>query len=118
MASLRMEAKDPAVRELVTSMDKQKAPVWKDLAGKLSKPRKSRAAVNVDKLGRLSGKGDIIAVPGKVLGDGFIDHAITVGALGFSESARSKIEKAGGEAISLAELLEKNPEGKKIRIVM
>jgi large subunit ribosomal protein L18e len=118
MASLRMEAKNPAIRELMTSMDKQKTPVWKDLAKRLSKPRKSRAAVNVGRIGKLSKKGDIIAVPGKVLGDGLIEHVITVGALEFSGSARSKIEKAGGKAISLAELLEKNPEGKKVRIVM
>ncbi|HEX2195739.1 MAG TPA: 50S ribosomal protein L15 [Actinomycetota bacterium] len=39
----------------------------------------------------------------KVLGDGEVDRAITVSAHAFSESARSKIEGAGGSVVVLDE---------------
>lgn len=66
--------------------------------------RSRRAEVNVGKIGKLTKKGETIAVPGKVLGTGSISHAVTVAALGFSESAKRKIEAAGGKAVSLNEL--------------
>ena len=39
------------------------------------------------------------AIPVKVLGNGVLDSGITVSAHSFSETAKDKIEKAGGKAI-------------------
>jgi len=41
-------------------------------------------------------------LPVKILGTGEIDRAVEVHAHGFSQSAKEKIEKAGGKAITLA----------------
>jgi large subunit ribosomal protein L15 len=46
------------------------------------------------------------ALPVKILGKGTLDVALTVRADAFSGSARSAIEKAGGTAATLAELME------------
>jgi large subunit ribosomal protein L15 len=71
------------------------------------------AVVNVGALGALDGKitevnAAVLAAHGliradetsiKVLGDGEISRAIKVTAAKFSESAKAKIEKAGGQAV-------------------
>ena len=76
----------------------------KRLGKLIGNSRSRRAEVNVGKIGKLTKKGETIAVPGKVLGTGSIGHAVTVAALSFSESAKRKIEGAGGKTIPLNEL--------------
>lgn len=95
----------------------EKAPVWRDIARRLSKPRSRRAEVNVGELAKYTKNNEIIAVPGKVLGAGRINHKITAAALSFSAQAEEKITAAGGKCLSLEELLEKNPKGSKVRIM-
>ena len=55
-------------------------------------------------------------VPGVVLGSGTLTKKVTVAAWRFSSKAREKIESSGGEAISIEELLEKNPKGSNVKI--
>ncbi len=76
----------------------------KNLGKRIGKSRSHRAEVNVGKISKLTKKGDSIVVPGKVLGTGSIDHAVTVAAMRFSESARRKIEAAGGKAMAIEKL--------------
>ncbi len=52
-----------------------------------------------------------MVVPGKVLGTGAIDKKLVVGAFSFSSSARRKILDAGGEALSIEELVKRYPAG-------
>lgn len=80
------------------------------LKGFTSPRRKHYGAVNVSQLSELEGDTvgpDELRAAGivhkrdkliKVLGDGEIDRAVTVSAHAFSDSARSKIEAAGGSA--------------------
>lgn len=84
------------------------------LAKLLSRPERIRVEVNLSKLERFAQKGDIIAVPGKVLGAGKLTKAITIAAASFSISAKEKIEAVGGKTLSLVELLKKKPKGLKI----
>jgi len=56
-------------------------------------------------------------VPGKVIGTGKIDHPITVAAFSFSEKAKEKIKVARGKAISLLQLIKKNPKGSNVKII-
>ena len=58
-----------------------------------------------------------MAVPGKVLGAGRIDHPINVAAFAFSEQAKSKILEAKGKCLSFSELVEKNPKGTNVKIL-
>lgn len=95
----------------------KKAAIWSDLASRLSSSRRNRTKINVSRLGRYTKGGDIVAVPGKVLGAGAIGHAVTVAAFSFSGSARDKVTRAGGTCLSFEELVEKNPKGTNVKIM-
>ncbi len=109
---------NPMLRKLARKLRAQgkelKVKLWRDLAERLLRPRRSRAEVNLSRLNRYSGEGTTVVVPGKVLAAGKLDHALTVAAFKFSGAARRKIARAGGKAISIQELLEQNPEGKNV----
>ncbi len=86
--------------------------IWRDVALRLSRPRRRRAEVNVAKIARYGKKGQYIIVPGKVLGYGSIDFSVNVIAFSFSSSARKKIEDAKGRCYTILEYL-KNKIGEK-----
>lgn len=97
------------------SMEKE-SKLWKRLAQDLEKPSRQRRIVNIYKIDASTGKDETVVVPGKVLGVGELSHAVTVAALSFSEEAREKIV-AKGAAMSIQELMKKNPKGSNIRIL-
>jgi large subunit ribosomal protein L18e len=74
--------------------------------------------VNVGKIERHTNAGDIVVVPGKVLGSGIISHKVTVAALNASSTARSAIVGAGGSLITIDELMKKVPKGSGITIIV
>jgi len=94
----------------------QDAPVWKRVAVELEKPTRSKRIVNIYKLDKFVRDGETVVVPGKVLGTGELSKGMTVAAYSFSEDAVTKIA-AKGKAISITELIEKNPKGSKVRIM-
>ena len=112
---------NPELASLIRSMKKQtsenQARIWRDLAALLSRSRRRRAKVNVGQLDRFTKTGETIAVPGKVLGAGKIDHPITVSAIKFSHLAQMKISKAKGKCLTFSELMEKNPKGTGVKII-
>lgn len=91
--------------------------IWRDVAKRLEKPRRSYAAVNLSKINRHTGEDDRVLVAGKVLANGEIDHKVTVAALGFSEQAISKIESAGGKCLKIEEIMRLDPKGSRIIIL-
>lgn len=95
----------------------EKAPVWWAIAERLSKPRARRAEVNVGDIAKSTKKNDTVAVPGKILGTGQINHKVTAAALSFSSKAVEKITQAGGKCLSLEELMKKNPRGSGVKIM-
>ena len=105
------------IKDLKLASYEHKAPIWKDLALRLSRSRKAGAEVNVSKLQRFGKDGDTIVVPGKVLGTGEIKKALNVAAFSMSKTARSKIENAGGNAMNIEELISTNPKGSYVRIM-
>jgi len=105
------------LQDLRTLSYKKKVNIWKDVAKRLSKPSSNWAEVNVSKLARHCKKREIVLVPGKLLGAGNIDIPVTVAAFHHSESARSKIEKAGGKVIDIEDLMKAKPDGGKVRIM-
>jgi len=113
---------NPRLQKLVVALRKQarsfKAPVWARLSVLLLRPSRKKPAVNLDLISRNCPAGGTVAVPSKVLSLGKLSHPVTVAAVGFSANASEKIEKAGGKAISIEELLKSNPEGSKVKIII
>jgi large subunit ribosomal protein L18e len=90
---------------------------WKRIAKDLKKSTRQRRIVNVYKINKFAKDGETIIVPGKVLSVGDISKKVDVAALNFSIEAKKKIEDAKGKTLSISELLQKNPEGKGVRIL-
>ncbi len=112
---------NPELKELILELRKvsytEKAKIWKRIADDLEKPTRNRRAVNINRINQHTKKNEIIVVPGKVLGTGNLDHNITIAAFSFSEGAKKIITDAKSKAITIEELLKKNPKGKDIRII-
>jgi large subunit ribosomal protein L18e len=92
------------------------ANVWQDIADRLEKPRRTHAEVNLGRIERYAQEDETVVVPGKVLGSGVLEKNVTVAAVDFSGTARTKIDRAG-EAVSLEQFIEQNPEGTDVRVI-
>jgi large subunit ribosomal protein L18e len=105
-------------RKLVSDLKKAgvSVPLWKRIAKDLEKPTRSMCRVNIEKLEKNIKEGEVALVPGKVLSVGTLSKKLTIAAHQFSQAAKIKINEKG-KAISIRELLEKNPKGKKVRII-
>jgi large subunit ribosomal protein L18e len=117
----KLEMKNVQLLALIRSLKKtareKDAEIWNTIADSLAKPRSTRIVVNLSRINRHAQKGQTIAIAGKVLGSGTIDHPITVAAFAFSPTAEKKIKKAKGKCLTLAELMEKNAKGSNVKIV-
>jgi len=107
---------NPRLVKLINILNKSKSPLWKDVAWRLSLQRR-RAEVNISKIDKYASEGEVILVPGKVLGNGEITKKVTVVAFNYSESAKKKLLDAGCEVLTIDEYFEKNPEGKNVRLM-
>ncbi len=105
------------IRELKKIARENKAAIWRRIAEELEKPRRQRRAVNISRINRHTKEGDVVVVPGKVLGAGTLDHAVTVAALSFTKTAIDKITGSGGKVIHVLELARSNPTGKNVKII-
>lgn len=115
------KATNPELLELASTLKKKgrenKAEIWRTIAKRLIKPKRSRLVVNLSRLDRYTIKNETVAVPGKVLAAGQITHPITVAAFTFSGKAKEKIEAAKGKCESLTDLAKKNPKGSNVKII-
>lgn len=113
--------KDPGRVELIRQLEekakKENSGLWSTVASKLNLSRRGRREVNLHKINKHTQKGDVIVVPGKVLGDGQIEHQVEVAAYRFTQSAVKKIAEAGGKVLNIIELAESNPKGSNIKII-
>jgi len=105
------------IRYLRKKSNEENVKIWKDIAWRLERPRRQRAEVNISRINRYTKEGDMVVVPGSVLGAGNLDHKVIVAAWKFSEKAKEKIIQAGGEAITIEELMERNPKGSGVIIM-
>ncbi len=110
---------NPEIIQLIRNLKKQskEAGIWLDVAENLAKPSRHRVAVNLSRINRYTEKSETIVVPGKILGSGNLDHAVTVAAFSASEKAKAKMAAAKAKYLSISELVEKNPTGSNIRII-
>jgi len=115
------EYEDPRRLELIEELERasreNKAKVWKSIARELSRSRRNRKEVNVWRLNKYTSDNETVIVPGKLLGDGNLDHKLSVAAFRFTEGAREKVEKAGGKTMPINQLMKKNPKGSNIRVM-
>ena len=93
--------------------------LWRDVAQRLSKSRKNWAQPNLSRVSRHQPeeKGAVVLVPGKLLGSGEIVGSPTIAAYSVSEGAKAKVEAAGGKVITLAQLMNENPNGNGVIIL-
>jgi len=105
------------IRLLTKQSREQKAGVWHDVAENLAKSRRARIAVNLSRINRHTRRSDIVVVPGKILGTGNLDHALTIAAFDLSDVAAQKMKAARAKFLSIAELVEKNPTGANVKII-
>jgi large subunit ribosomal protein L18e len=91
--------------------------IWRKMAEYLSRTRRRRIAVNLSRINRYTKGGETVAVPGKVLAAGAVDHSVTVTAFAFSEKAMAKIRNAKGKCLTFSELIKKNPKGSNVKII-
>ncbi len=105
------------IRLLVKKSNENNVSIWKEVAKKISRPKEIRISVNVGRINRNTKENEQVVVPGKVLGAGTLNHAVTVAALDFSEQARLKIIEAKGNCLTLYEIIEANPKGVNVRII-
>lgn len=117
---MKKNNKNNELKELIIELRKasiqNKVNIWKRIAEDLEKPSRRRRTVNVYKLNKVTNKDETVIVPGKVLGTGEIEHSINVAAYNFSKEAMEKI-KSKGKALTITELIKKNPKGEKVRII-
>lgn len=83
-----------------------------EIAGLLARPNRIQIKANLSKIAEL---GSEIIVPGKVLGSGNLHKKVKIIALSISQEAKAKLEKAGGEYISLHNALEDLKKGEKLK---
>ncbi len=116
-----MKKENPELVKLITDLKlkarENNAKIWKDIAQRLEGPSSNYAEVNLSRIQRYANEGEVIVVPGKVLGSGVLDKKVTVAAWKISRKAEEKIKKAGGRVLTIMELVEENPRGSNVRIM-
>jgi large subunit ribosomal protein L18e len=105
------------IRLLKKSAKENDAKIWRKVAEALLRTRRKKIAVNLSRVNRYTKEGETVAVLGKVLAAGELDHPVIVSAFAFSQGAMTKIRRAKGKCLSYAELIKKNPKGRGVRII-
>lgn len=110
------------LRKLIVYLEKaskkNNAKIWKYVAELLSKPRRKRIEVNLYKIDKLAKDNDTVLIPGKVLGIGEVNKKVKIAAWKFSEAALKKLKEKNIEVLSIKELVEKNPKGSNVKIII
>ena len=109
---------DRIKRMLARNLWKTKRRIWRDVSDLLMAPKKNRVEVNLYRINKNTKDGDTIVIPGKVLGNGELDHKLTIACYNISSSAYRKLQAAGCERITIEELVEKNPSGSNVKIII
>jgi len=86
-----------------------------EIAAAIAVPARQQAKVNIGTFNKI--KHETIIVPGKVLSSGEIEKGkkFKVYALGFSETAKEKLKKAGCETRTLHDVFKSLKKGEKIK---
>jgi large subunit ribosomal protein L18e len=105
------------IQDLKRASAREEVGVWSAVADDLARSTRRHAQVNLGAIARATKAGEIVVVPGKVLGDGEMPHSITIAALGFSASATRKLAQSKATVLTIQDLVTKDPKGKTVRIL-
>ncbi|MEM1533413.1 MAG: 50S ribosomal protein L18e [Desulfurococcaceae archaeon] len=105
------------IDELKRTSSREGSKIWRTVAELLEKPRRRKIAVNVGRINRYTESGEVVVVPGKVIGAGELKHPVTIAAVAFSSKALEKIRLVNGRALHILDLLRENPSGKGVKII-
>ncbi|MCE4607784.1 MAG: 50S ribosomal protein L18e [Caldisphaeraceae archaeon] len=105
------------MKSLQSQYRKTKSNIWRYAAEVLSRPSRRRVAVNLNKINRFARDGDVILVPGKILGNGVLTKKVTLVAFSFSQTAIEKIRSAGSTYKTIEDEIRENPQGSNIKII-
>ncbi len=106
---------DSYIAETALAAKNQKS--WIDIAQAVSGSRKKYSSINLDRINNESENGDIVIIPGKVLGNGELNKKIKICALYFSDSAIHKIKNAKSEMVKIIDEIKSNPSAKGVKII-
>jgi large subunit ribosomal protein L18e len=113
--------KNPLLINLIHELKKQSnekdVQIWKDIALRLEKPSNNWPVVNLNRISKHIQDKETAIIPGKVLSTGNLTKKVTIAAWSFSDKSKEKIKKAGGNYISIEELIKNNPKGENLRIL-
>jgi large subunit ribosomal protein L18e len=107
--------KDDYIVDTVFAAKRSKS--WNKIAQIVSGPRRRYSGVNIGKIDKESSDGDLLIIPGKVLGNGSLTKKVKICALYFSTSAVEKIKKSKSEAIKIIDEIKKNPGADGVKII-
>lgn len=91
--------------------------IWSAVIKELSRSRRNRRVVNLWKIEKYTKEGDVVIVPGKVLGNGEISHKVTIAAFEFSKGIKEKTKNNNARLMSIYELFNENPKGSNVKIM-
>lgn len=105
------------IRFLKVKARENKARIWSVAADQLSRPRRGRAALNLNHVSRSTKPDSLVLVAGKLLGSGVINHRVVIGAFEFSQAAREKVEQAGGQCMAMKDFVTRYPKGSNVTMM-
>jgi large subunit ribosomal protein L18e len=106
------------IEELRKKSFESKVPIWKDVAEKLTRSRRSKVTVNIFEIDKNTEKNDFVVVPGVVLSAGELTKPVNIAAWRFSASAEEKIKSAKGKIMTIEELVKEKPKGTGVKILV
>ena len=106
---------NPKTIDTITEAKKNKS--WLPLAKIVSSSTRQYLSLNLDEIDEKSVEGDVIIIPGKVLGEGSVTKKIKICALAFSASALDKMKKSKVEGGFIIDEIKNNPTAKGVKIL-
>ena len=103
--------------ELREASRKNEAPLWRSIADRLEGSSRNWPSVNVSKLEYNINKNGKAIVPGKLMGTGMVTKKMTVAAYSFTDSAKEKIQSAGGKCLTYNEMIKATPKGTDVMVI-
>lgn len=120
MGQTAEEKTNPVLTDLVKQLEEagrvNDAAVWTRCADELRRSTRDQAEVTLSHIDRHAADGDVVVVPGKVVGSTRLDTDVTVAAFQFTRTARDRIEDAG-EAVYLEDYVANNPDGSGVTLM-
>ena len=103
--------------ELKEASRKNEAPLWRSIANRLEGSSRNWPSVNVSKLEYNINKNGKAIIPGKLMGTGIVTKKMTVAAYSFTDSAKEKIQSAGGKCLTYNEMIKATPKGTNVTVI-